>query len=282
MWEHPSLKMGLAIVAIAFIGVALLIVIIRYNGGSWIWDNSDALLGIGGIVFGLIVAFFQTIQGRRIESQNGHMMELTHRVSEQGEGIEEQSKEIRDVIYQVNEQGNRMEKILGEMKRIDEEVRIMQNSIKVREDRRKNYYLHRIISTTERIRDEVVTLQRRVNEYRNERRPETWQIITKSSESSIAQIKADAQGVVQDFSRIVDLVEDPNLHDKFHETNVFFSVFVFERARTIDAAGDLRWNHGMELLDLTEEMDRQIRELDDTLSRLKEEKPPTRVSPAGQ
>jgi hypothetical protein len=154
----------------------------------------------------------------------------------------------------------RMEGILTKFKIRDTEV-------KHREERKKNYYLHRITSNTLRITKNLVRLENLIEKYSEDSPPKDWQIVRYSADRSRKQTEELGKKIVLDFTQIIDLVENPHLADKFGANNLYYNLYLFDETLRIDPEYD------KELLrELRKGIREQVAQLDETLSSLDEEK----------
>jgi hypothetical protein len=154
-------------------------------------------------------------------------------------------------------QSNRMDRIIS--------------GTKHREDRRKMYYLHRIHSSTSNIKDSLETLQSYVNNYANDRKPETWQIARNKAKRSKELTQELGRWIRDDFTKIVDLVESQRLGDKFEVENIYFTEWVLIDALRINPEYD------EDLVQLRKDIVEQIQKLNDTVSSLEKEMPKDEV-----
>ena len=153
------------------------------------------------------------------------------------------------------------------IERILSKVMIRDNEVKYREDRKKNYYLHRISSNTLRITKNLVRLENLIDKYSNDPPPKDWQIVRYSADRSRKQIEELGKKIVLDFSQIIDSVENPHLADKFGANNLYFTLYLFDKTLRINLEYD------KELLrELRKGFSEHIEELDKTLALLDEEK----------
>lgn len=154
------------------------------------------------------------------------------------------------------------------MERILLEVKIRNTTeVKQSEDRKKNYYLHRISSNTLRITKNLVRLQNLLDKYSDDPPPKDWQIVRYSADRSRKQTEELGKKIVLDFTQIIDLVENPRLADKFGANNLYYTLYLFDETLRIDPEYD------KELLrELRKGIREQIGKLDGTLSLLEEEK----------
>lgn len=154
----------------------------------------------------------------------------------------------------------RMEGILTKFKIRDTEV-------KHREERKKNYYLHRITSNTLRITKNLVRLENLIEKYSEDSPPKDWQIVRYGADRSKKQTEELGKKIVLDFTQIIDLVENPRLVDKFGANNLYYNLYLFDETLRIDPEYD------KELLrELRKGIREQVAQLDETLSSLDEEK----------
>jgi hypothetical protein len=162
--------------------------------------------------------------------------------------------------YSQIEPSKKLERILFRVKTRD-------NKVKYREDRKKNYYLHRISSNTLRITKNLVRLENLIAKYSNDPPPKDWQIVRYSADRSRKQIEELGKKIVLDFTRIIDLVENQHLRDKFSANNLFFTLYLLDETLRIDPEYD------KELLrDLRKGFREHSAQLDNTLALLDEEK----------
>jgi hypothetical protein len=153
------------------------------------------------------------------------------------------------------------------IERILSKVMIRDNEVKYREDRKKNYYLHRISSNTLRITKNLVRLESLIDKYSNDPPPKDWQIVRYSADRSRKQIEELGKKIVLDFTQIIDSVENPHLADKFGANNLYFTLYLFDETLRINLEYD------KELLrELRKGFRQHIAELDKTLALLDEEK----------
>jgi hypothetical protein len=153
------------------------------------------------------------------------------------------------------------------IERILFKVKIRDNEVKYREDRKKNYYLHRISSNTLRITKNLVRLENLIDKYSNDPPPKDWQIVRYSADRSRKQIEELGKKIVLDFTQIIDLVENPHLRDKFSANNLYFTLYLFDETLRIDPEYD------KELLrELRKGFREHIAQLDKTQALLDEEK----------
>lgn len=153
------------------------------------------------------------------------------------------------------------------IERIVSKVMIRDNEVKYREDRKKNYYLHRISSNTLRITKNLVRLENLIDKYSNDPPPKDWQIVRYSADRSRKQIEELGKKMVLDFTQIIDSVENPHLADKFSANNLYFTLYLFDETLRINLEYD------KELLrELRKGFRQHIAELDKTLALLDEEK----------
>ena len=141
--------------------------------------------------------------------------------------------------------------------------------VKIREGRKKNYYLHRISSNTLRITKNLVRIGNLIDKYIDDPPPKDWQIVRYSADRSRKQTEELRKKIVLDFAQIIDLVQNPRLADKFGVNNLFYTLYLFDEILRIDP------EHDKELLrELRKGIMEQIGKLDGTLSLLEEEKDP--------
>lgn len=141
--------------------------------------------------------------------------------------------------------------------------------VKIREGRKKNYYLHRISSNTLRITKNLVRIENLIDKYSDDPPPKDWQIVRYSADRSRKQTEELRKKIVLDFAQIIDLVQNPRLADKFGVNNLFYTLYLFDEILRIDP------EHDKELLrELKKGIMEQIGKLDGTLSLLEEEKDP--------
>jgi hypothetical protein len=141
--------------------------------------------------------------------------------------------------------------------------------VKIREGRKKNYYLHRISSNTLRITKNLVRIENLIDKYSDDPPPKDWQIVRYSADRSRKQTEELRKKMVLDFAQIIDLVQNPRLADKFGVNNLFYTLYLFDEILRIDP------EHDKELLrELRKGIMEQIGKLDGTLSLLEEEKDP--------
>ena len=153
------------------------------------------------------------------------------------------------------------------IERILSKVMIRDNEVKYREDRKKNYYLHRISSNTLRITKNLVRLENLIDKYSNDPPPKDWQIVRYSADRSRKQIEELGKKIVLDFTQIIDSVENPHLADKFGANNLYFTLYLFDETLRINL------EYEKELLrELRKGLRQHIAELDKTLALLDEEK----------
>jgi hypothetical protein len=153
------------------------------------------------------------------------------------------------------------------IERILSKVMIRDNEVKYREDRKKNFYLHRISSNTLRITKNLVRLENLIDKYSNDPPPKDWQIVRYSADRSRKQIEELGKKIVLDFTQIIDLVENPHLADKFGANNLYFTLYLFDETLRINPEYD------KELLrELRKGFREHIAQLDKTLALLDEEK----------
>lgn len=154
------------------------------------------------------------------------------------------------------------------MERILTEVKIRDTTeVKQIEDRKKNYYLHRISSNTLRIIKNLVRLENLIDKYGDDPPPKDWQIVRYSADRSRKQTEELEKKIVLDFIQIIDLVENSHLSDKFGANNLYYTLYLFGEILRIDPEYD------KELLrELRKGIREQIGKLDRTLSLLEEEK----------
>ena len=153
------------------------------------------------------------------------------------------------------------------IERIVSKVMIRDNEVKYREDRKKNYYLHRISSNTLRITKNLVRLESLIDKYSNDPPPKDWQIVRYNADRSRKQIEELGKKMVLDFTQIIDSVENPHLADKFSANNLYFTLYLFDETLRINLEYD------KELLrELRKGFRQHIAELDKTLALLDEEK----------
>ncbi len=157
------------------------------------------------------------------------------------------------------------------MERILSEVKIRDiTEVKQREDRKKNYYLHRISSNTLRITKNLVRLENFIHKYSDDPPPKDWQIVRYSADCSRKQTEELGKKIVLDFAQIIDLVENPYLADKFGANNLYYTLYLFDEILRIDPDYDKKL-----LRVLRKGIREQIGKLDGTLSLLEEEKTST-------
>ncbi|HEX6282031.1 MAG TPA: hypothetical protein VFZ67_07360 [Nitrososphaera sp.] len=153
------------------------------------------------------------------------------------------------------------------MERILTKVKIRDTEVKHREERKKNYYLHRITSNTLRITKNLVRLENLIEKYSEDSPPKDWQIVRYSADRSKKQTEELGKKIVLDFTQIIDLVENPRLADKFGANNLYYNLYLFDETLRIDPEYD------KELLrELRKGIREQVAQLDETLSSLDEEK----------
>ncbi len=153
------------------------------------------------------------------------------------------------------------------MERILTKVKIRDTEVKHREDRKKNYYLHRISSNTLRIIKNLVRLENLIEKYSEDPPPKDWQIVRYSADRSRKQTEELGKKIVLDFTQIIDLVENPRVADKFGANNLYHTLYLFDETLRIDPEYD------KELLrELRKGIREQVAQLDETLTSLDEEK----------
>jgi hypothetical protein len=153
------------------------------------------------------------------------------------------------------------------MERILTKVKITDTEVKHREERKKNYYLHRIASNTLRITKNLVRLENLIEKYSEDSPPKDWQIVRYSADRSRKQTEELGKKIVLDFTQIIDLVENPRLADKFGANYLYYNLYLFDETLRIDPEYD------KELLrELRKGIREQVAQLDETLSSLDEEK----------
>ena len=153
------------------------------------------------------------------------------------------------------------------IERILFKVKIRDNEVKYREDRKKNYYLHRISSNTLRITKNLVRLENLIDKYSNDPTPKDWQVVRYSADRSRKKTEELGKKIVLDFTQIIDLVENPHLRDKFSANNLYFTLYLFDETLRIDP------EYEKELLrELRKGFREHIAQLDKTLALLDEEK----------
>jgi hypothetical protein len=139
--------------------------------------------------------------------------------------------------------------------------------VKQREDRKKQYYLHRISSNILRIIKNLIRLANFIDKYNNYPPPKDWQIVRYTADRSRKQTEELGKKIVLDFTQIIDLVENPRLADKFGANNLYSTLYLIDETLKIDPEYD------KELLrELRKEIREQIGKLDGTLSLIEEEK----------
>lgn len=139
---------------------------------------------------------------------------------------------------------------------------------KERRDRRKRYYLRRIIHDTKRIRDNLAMTDTRIQKYLGTKDPKDLQIVFNHAKMASDTVVAIAPGIMEDFRMIVDLIDDPYIFDKFSTVNIMFTSWVY---------GDVLAGREGRFLDdfstLLEKINCQVEKLDDTLERMNKEMP---------
>src|ERR671910_2169621 len=153
------------------------------------------------------------------------------------------------------------------IERILSKVMIRDNQVKYREDRKKNYYLHRISSNTLRITKNLVRLESLIDKYSNDPPPKDWQIVRYSADRSRKQIEELGKKIILDFTQIIDLVENPRLVDKFGANNLYYTLYLLDETLRIDP--EYNKEH---LRELRKGFREQVAQLDETLSSLDGEK----------
>jgi hypothetical protein len=153
------------------------------------------------------------------------------------------------------------------MERILTKVKIGGTEVKHREDRKKNYYLHRISANTLRITKNLVKLENLIGKYSEDRPPKDWQVVRYNAERSRKQTEELGKNIVLDFTQIIDLVENPHLADKLRANNLYYTLYLFDKILGIDPEYDK-----VLLRELRKGSRDQIAQLDGTLSSLDEEK----------
>jgi hypothetical protein len=119
------------------------------------------------------------------------------------------------------------------------EVRIRDTSkVKQRENRKKNYYLHRISSHTLRIIKNLARLENLIDKYNNDPPSKDWQIVRYSADHSRKQTEELEKKIVLDFIQIIDLVENPHLADKLGANNLYYTLYLFDEILRIDPEYD--------------------------------------------
>ena len=156
------------------------------------------------------------------------------------------------------------------IERILSKVMIKDNEVKYREDRKKNYYLHRISSNTLRITKNLVRLESLIDKYSNDPPPKDWQIVRYSADRSRKQIEELGKKIILDFTQIIDLVENPRLADKFGTNNLYYTLYLLDETLRIDP--EYNKEH---LRELRKGFREQVAQLDETLSSLDGEKEDT-------
>jgi hypothetical protein len=154
-----------------------------------------------------------------------------------------------------------MERILAEIKRRDS------TAVKQIELRKKNYYLHRISSNTLRITKDLARLENFIDKYSDDPPPKDWEIVRYTAERSRKKAEELEKKIVLDFAQIIDLVDNPQLADKFGAKNLYYTLYLFDEILRIDP----EYNKVL-LRELRNGIREQIGKLDGTLSLLEEEK----------
>src|SRR5918994_3439679 len=156
------------------------------------------------------------------------------------------------------------------IERIVSKVMIRDNEVKYREDRKKNYYLHRISSNTLRITKNLVRLENLIDKYSDDPPPKDWQIVRYSADRSRKKTEELEKKIVLDFTQIIDLVENSRLADKFGANSLYYSWYLFDETLRIDP--EYNKEH---LRELRKGFREQVAQLDETLSSLDGEKEDT-------
>ncbi len=156
------------------------------------------------------------------------------------------------IAYFQNKQARKMDNILSH--------------IRAREDKRKKYYLIRIVSYTQIIKKHFDNLVAHIDKYEKESIPANWNIVTNHSKFAFDQIGELGKVVKNDFDHIFDLIELQYLSDKYDDVNVYLSQFVFGDVIRTNPRGD-------GLIELKKTIAEHISKLDFTLKSINEEMP---------
>jgi hypothetical protein len=153
-----------------------------------------------------------------------------------------------------------IKRILTEIKRRDT------SAVRQIELRKKNHYLHRISSNTLRITKDLARLENFIDKYSDGPPPKDWQTVRYNAERSRKLAEELGKKTVLDFVQIIDLVDNPELADKFNANNLYYILYLFDEILKIDP----EYNKVV-LKELRNGIREQIVKLDGTLSLLEEE-----------
>ena len=153
------------------------------------------------------------------------------------------------------------ERILTKIKRRDT------TAVRQIELRKKNHYLQRISSNALRITKDLARLENFINKYSDGPPPKDWQTVRYTAERSRKLAEELGKKIVLDFAQIIDLVDNPQLADKFSANNLYYTLCLLDEILRIDP----EYNKVL-LRELRNGIREQIGKLDGTLSLLEEEK----------
>ena len=139
-------------------------------------------------------------------------------------------------------------------------------SAKEREDRGRHYFLPRIRSYTQSIKNAFDTLMMFIDRYETQRTPANWNIVLTHCRSSFDQIPKLGEVVKNDFDHIYDLIENQYLWDKYWDVNVFLSQMAFGWVISTNPESS-------ELSELKHTIGEQMSKLDMTLASIDNEMP---------
>ena len=137
---------------------------------------------------------------------------------------------------------------------------------KKRDGRKKDHYLNRISSNTSLITKNLVRLENLIDKYSDGPPPKDWQIVRYSADRSRKKTEELEKKIVLDFTQVIDLVENSRLANKLRANSLYYSWYLFDETVRINPENDKEI-----LRELRKGIRKQIAELDDTLSSLKEE-----------
>jgi hypothetical protein len=116
-----------------------------------------------------------------------------------------------------------------QIKQTDKMDKIIRKT-KKREDNRKKMYLPRILSYTQIIRKHFDTLNTFIAKYEKDPKLENWQIVTNHSKFAHDQTYQLGKVVIDDFSHIYDIIDNPFVYYKYDDVIVYLSQFTFAYA----------------------------------------------------
>ncbi len=290
------LEVVLAIIAAVFVTVVILPIVAFTAPAALAIPTIEISLGVGGIVIGLIIAFFQHKQGNeihkqteRIEAQDretkkvvdqvdresGRIGKQSDKISAVVNQVDEQSAEIGDVVYQVNAQTNNMAKVLGEVRILNHQIWTMVQEAKIREDKRKHFHLSHakahaadiknvVIETVEDIEKKYVKKfpAPRIEEYERTR-DYVENTIIKQLHSRLKQISGH-------FNEVKDLMNSPDLPSRVVVNHLWTTLDSL--IRLVRQAHPM-YDRQIFLMSLHEIKDRQIPSLCQALQELEKEIP---------